>query len=373
MSPEIAADHAPAIAPAATSGAEVYFGGPDQPPGALRDLLKAKVDSAPPGSEIIWATYYFRDQDLAERLVAAQRRGVRVRVRIEGRPRRAAANGEVIATLRAGLGEGLRVHRAWFGLGHLHTKLYAFSGPHPEVLIGSFNPSGDADSDPALISDIGDQDRGENLLVAFREREAVAGLRRQAERIWSGEVGRFGLRDNRAVNLRSVRLYAFPRISPGVVERRVARLRAGDRVQAAVSHMDRGPFAHELAKAARRGVDVEVVAHETPRRVPQRVVNDLRTAGAEIRRYCTADRLPMHAKFVLITRDGERSAWFGSLNYTAKSRLLNQEVLARSTEAQLVDELAARFQVISATAARSPDCGDSPVRVLAAAAGSRHD
>ena len=44
---------------------EVYFGGPDQAPRALRDILKARVDAAPAGSEIIWATYYFRDQDLA--------------------------------------------------------------------------------------------------------------------------------------------------------------------------------------------------------------------------------------------------------------------------------------------------------------------
>lgn len=67
---------------------EIYYGGPDQPPRALRDLLKARIDAAPPGSEITWATYYFRDQELADSLVAAQRRGVRVRIRIEGSPRR---------------------------------------------------------------------------------------------------------------------------------------------------------------------------------------------------------------------------------------------------------------------------------------------
>lgn len=357
---------------AAPPSVKVHFGGPDQPAGALRNVLRAKIDAAPPGSEIVWATYYFRDQDLAERLVAAQRRGVRVRVRIEGRPRREGANDPVIATLRAGLGDGLRVHRPWLGLGHLHAKVYAFSGPRPEVLIGSFNPSGDPHGDgardPAVIADIGDQDRGENLLVAFQDPAAAAALRRHAERLWTGEANRFRLRDNRPVDLASVRFYYFPRFSPRVVERRLARLQPGDRVQAAVSHMDDGPFARELARAARRGVTVEVVVHDTARRVPPEVVRDLDAAGASIRRYCTPERLPMHAKFVLIARDGQRSAWFGSLNYTAKSQLLNTEVLARSTQPGLVAGLEARFRTIADTAARTPDCGAGR-RIASAGAG----
>ncbi|MBU1378437.1 MAG: phospholipase D family protein [Alphaproteobacteria bacterium] len=363
LAPSAAAQPAPAAVPP-----EVHFGGPDQPPGALRDLLRAKVDAAPPGSEIVWATYYFRDQDLAERLVAAQRRGVRVRVRIEGRPRRERANDQVIATLRAGLGDGLRVHRPWLGLGHLHAKVYAFSGPRPEVLIGSFNPSGDQAADPAVLADIGDQDRGENLLVGFQDPAAAAALRRHAERLWTGEANRFHLGDNRPVDLVSVRFYYFPRFSPRVVERRLARLRPGDRVQAAVSHMDDGPFARELAKAARRGVRVDVVVHDTARRVPPAVVRDLDAAGASIRRYCTPERLPMHAKFVLIERGGQRSSWFGSLNYTAKSQLLNTEVLARSTQPRLVAGLESRFRTIADTAARTPDCGAGR-RIASAGAG----
>lgn len=343
-------------AQSATPAVEAYYGGAGQPAGALRDLLKAKVDAAAPGSEIIWATYYFRDQELAERLVAAQQRGVRVRVRVEGRPRRASANDQVLATLRAGLGDGLRVHRPFLGIGHLHAKVYAFGGPQPEVLIGSFNPSGDRVPDPALIADIGDQDRGENLLVSFRDPQAVAALRRQAERLWGGQAGRFTRRANSPVNLKSVRFYYFPRLDPRVVERRVARLRPGDRVQAAISHMDDGPFARELAEAARRGVEVDLVVHETPRRVPQRVVDGLDQAGATVRRYCTAERLPMHAKFVLITRDGQRSAWFGSLNYTATSQVLNHEVLARSTEPQLVARLEERYLAITETAERAGGC-----------------
>ena len=341
-----------ADAPPAT---EIHYGGPDQPAGALRDLLKARIEAAPPGSEIIWATYYFRDQDLAQALVAAQRRGVRVRVRIEGKPRRERANDDVIATLRGGLGDGLRIHRSWPWSGHLHAKVYAFSGPRPEVLIGSFNPSGDAAPNPALIADIGDQDRGENLLVSFRDPQAAAALRRQAERLWLGKSGRFGLPENRAVNLKSVRLYYFPRLRPDVVERRLGRLGPGDRVQAAISHMDDGPFARELADAARRGAEVDLVVHDTTRRVPDAVVRELSEAGAHVRRYCTPDGLPMHAKFVLMDRGGERSAWFGSLNYTIKSRLLNAEILARSTDPTVVGDLETRYRTIADAADRQAE------------------
>lgn len=346
---------------------EVHYGGPDQPPGALRDLLKARVDAAPAGSEITWATYYFRDQDLAESLVAAQRRGVRVRVRVEGSPRRGKANDAVIETLREGLGDGLRLHRSWFGAAHLHAKVYAFSGPSPEVLIGSFNPSGDAAPDPKVLADIGDQDRGENLLVAFRDPDAVRALRRQAERLWQGKGGRFGRRENRPVKLEAARLYYFPRLRPGVVERRIARLGPGDRVQAAISHMDQGPFARQLAEAAARGADVELVVHDTTRRVPNGVVRELDRAGANVRRYCDPQGLPMHAKFVLIDRGGDRSAWFGSLNYTVTSRFLNKEILARSTEPAVVDELEARFRAIADTADRQ--AGACGTRTQASAGG----
>ena len=364
------AEPAAVVQAAEQPSTEIFYGGPDQPPRALRDVLKARVDAAPAGSEITWATYYFRDQDLADSLVAAQRRGVRVRVRLEGTPRVGGANDEAIRTLRAGLGKDLRLHRSWFGISHLHAKIYAFSGPQPVSLIGSFNPSGDVAQDPKLLAEIGDQDRGQNLLVAFREAAVAYALRRQAERLWAGKgVSRFGRRENRPVKFADARLYYFPRLRPDVVDRRIARLGAGDRVQAAISHMDQGPFARQLASAAARGATVELVVHDTKRRVPEAVFKDLDRAGVNVRRYCDAEGLPMHAKFVVIDDGGQRSAWFGSFNYTTTSRYLNQEVLARSTNAQVVNDLAARFRVISDEAEQKADaCGGQRPAALAASA-----
>lgn len=350
-------EHAPAAHAPPHAATEIYYGGPDLPPRALRDLLKARIDASPPGSEITWATYYFRDQGLADALVAAHERGVKVRIRMEGKPRRGSANDKVIQTLEQGLGGGLRLHRSWLPGLHLHAKIYAFSGPRPEVLIGSFNPSGDVSSDPKLIADIGDQDRGQNLLVAFREPEIAAALEHQAERLWQGKgTSRFGRHENRAVKFSDVKLFYYPRLRPDVVERRIAKLGKGDSIQAAVSHMDEGPFARKLAEAAERGADIDLVVHDTKRRVSNGVVRELDKAGVKIRRYCDPDGLPMHAKFVLIDDGGKRSAWFGSLNYNITSRYLNQEILARSTDTKVVDDLESRFQLIADDAENRASC-----------------
>lgn len=353
----------PDVPPAPTPAAAVlHYGGTDQPPQALRDLLLAHVEAAPPGSEITWATYYFRDPALADALIAARNRGVRVRLVLEGRARRGSVNEPTIARLKAGLGDDLRLHRSWLPGQHLHAKIYTFSGPQPAAFIGSYNPSGGVD-DPKLLRDIGDQDRGENLLVDFRDPEAVSALHAQARRLWEGRLGfRFGWRANKAKHVGEFAFYYFPRLRTDVVVRRLSRLGPGDEVRAAVSHMDRGPFSTRLMEAARRGVRVELVVHDTKRRVPRDVVSDLRRSGAEVLRFCDPQGLPMHAKFVIVDHKSNRTAWFGSLNYTFGSRVMNQEILARSEDPQLVDAFDTRFQKLADEAA-ARSCDADPGRL----------
>ena len=343
--------------PVAASVTTVHFGGPDQPPRALRDLLKARVDAAQAGSEILWVTYYFRDRALADALLAAHRRGVRVRVAVDARPRRESANAAVIAQLRDGLGDDLRLHRANLSSARLHAKIYAFTSPRPAAFVGSFNPSGDTPEDPEVVADIGDQDRGHNLLVEFADPTVFAGLWRQADRLWRGaNSSRFAGAQNRPVRAADTELFFFPRFRPGLVEARLQALGLGDRVRAAVSHMDGGAFTATLAQAARRGAAVEVIVHDTRRRVPQGAVRELLDAGVTVRRYCHPERLPMHAKFILMTREGVQEAWFGSLNHNINSRYLNQEVLVRSVEPNVLDQLGRRFDHIKAETQRYPEC-----------------
>ena len=90
---------------------EIYFGGPDQPPGYLRDILEKHIAAVPSGGSIDWVTYYFRDLRLAEAIIQAHKRGVKVTLTLAGKPRVPHANDAVIARFSApnGLAEGLRV------------------------------------------------------------------------------------------------------------------------------------------------------------------------------------------------------------------------------------------------------------------------
>ena len=66
---------------------EIYFGGPDQPSGYLRDIFAKHIEAVPPGGSIDWVTYYFRDLRLAEALIQAYKRGVKVNLTLAGKPR----------------------------------------------------------------------------------------------------------------------------------------------------------------------------------------------------------------------------------------------------------------------------------------------
>ena len=333
----------------------VHFGGPDRPPGALRSLLLRKVRSAPPGSAIDWATYYFLDRELAQALIDASDRGVRVTLVVEGDPRLAGANDPVLDLLkRHGLSGGLTVRapRSFPAdrlSGKLHSKIYAFSAPAPVALVGSYNPSDGGYADSATIREIGDQDRGHNLLVEIVSRPLASTLAAHVRRLAArgGEADRFAATQNRTYRDGGTQLYLYPRLRPNVVERAVDGLGQGDRLWAAVSHL-KDDAVDTLAEAAGRGAKLHLIVHDTERRVPEAAVQQLSNAGVSVRRYRHPAALPMHAKFFLLQRGDERVSYFGSLNFNQNSRLLNEEVLIRSTDPGLFRALRQRFDQIAA-------------------------
>jgi len=196
----------------------VFWGGPDCPPRRLRNLLLEQIHAVPAGGEILWITYYFRDTGLAEALLQARQRGVTVRVLMEKTPRTETANDKV-KKLLAALNQNLRVlnHTRFlkiFKKSRLHEKLYYFSHPAPHVLVGTFNPSGDFPEDPAIIHEIGDQDRGHNLLIKFSEPILVQGLHAHAQRLFCmthGPWERFLPVANRSISSGNTQILFFPR------------------------------------------------------------------------------------------------------------------------------------------------------------------
>jgi phosphatidylserine/phosphatidylglycerophosphate/cardiolipin synthase-like enzyme len=254
---------------------EVHFGGPDLAPGRLRDLLAGRVAAVPAGGAIDFITYYFRDRRLAAELLAARRRGAAVRVTLDGRPRSPRANDAVIRLLSGpdGLGDGLRVVRGGKLLRpRLHEKLYCFSHPSPAAFVGSFNPSGDLpEADPDLLREIGDQDRGYNLLVELRAPAVVEALARHARALHAARHGpfdRFTLAANRAVRCGDVEVHFWPRVRRHPVVLLLRRVVPGTRVRLVTSHLSSPSALDTLLGLARRGLALDILVGGTERRVP---------------------------------------------------------------------------------------------------------
>ena len=350
---------------------DVYFGGPDRPPGCLRDLLAEHIEAVPSGGAIDWVTYYFRDRRLAEGLVRARDRGVRVRVTLEGLPRAASANAWVIEFLREALAGDLRVVRAihdrWFWdkrlRPRLHEKLYIFSGPEPTAFIGSFNPSGNQpELEPELIREIGDQDRGHNLLVALRDPELVASLVEHARALHTKKhawLERFLPRASRALQSQGLSIHFLPRWRAHPVDVVLERCGAGHRVRIAASHLSGVSSVRVLKALAERGASIEILAEATARRVPLGVEEELRAAGVSFERLVHSEGFPMHAKFALIDGRGDHSVLFGSYNWSQRSRHLNREIAAIATDPEIFDVFAEHWDAIRhSSAALAPNDGD---------------
>jgi len=326
---------------------DVYFGGPDRPPGCLRDLLSERIDAVPSGGAIDWVTYYFRDRRLAAGLVRARMRGVKVRVTLDGSPRTPRANARMIDLLGEALDGDLRVVRAasddWFWgrrlRPRLHEKLYIFSDPEPTAFIGSFNPSGDEpELEPDIIREIGDQDRGHNLLVALRDPELVAPLVEHARALHRNRhsvLDRFRPSASRVLQSPGLSLHFLPRWGPHPVDVQLARCGAGHRVRIAASHLSGAASVRVLTALAERGAQIEILAGATERRVPPGVEEQLRSAGVSFERLVHSEGFPMHAKFALIDGRDDHCVIFGSFNWTQRSRHLNREIAAIATDREL--------------------------------------
>lgn len=321
----------------------VVFGGPDCRPRRLRDLLQAEIESVPAGGRIDWATYYFRDRELAQALVTAQERGVDVRLVMEAQPRLEGTNDAVIEHLANGQLSEFCPRRWWPG--RLHSKIYAFS--HPDrCWLGSFNPSGGEPENMKVIEEIGDQDRGDNLLVEITAPTLVDAARQGVSALARSTplLSRFDPNYPKYAAEGGTDLYFFPRMSRTPLLDDLKKAGAGDCVQAAMSHLKPGPLVDRLENAAARGARVRLIVHATERRVPPTILERQREKGIEVTRVGDGSAAPMHAKMLLLRTPAVREVWFGSYNSNFRSRYLNAEVLVRSRSAALFHALEARFR-----------------------------
>ncbi len=335
-----------------------FFGGPKASPGYLWDLLAERIKAVPAGGSIDWVTYYFRDRRLAEDLLAAHRRGVRVTVTIEKHPRSSHANDLVSEMLAGpqGLGAGFRslslplllprLRTGWEP--HLHEKLYCFSHPQPVAFLGSYNPSGDQPEECLeIIREIGDQNRGYNVLVGMTDPRLVRHLVAHARCLhrMKGYGNRsFSLYNNLELQTKNGVIFFLPRLLPHPVMRFLHSLSSDARLKFVISHLKGPTMARKLVKLARKGFQIQVLTDATARRVPASAEKIIRDAGISFQRLGGSSGLPMHDKFILI--DGGEKRWviFGSFNWTARSWWLNQEIGMISSDAGLYKAFTSRWE-----------------------------
>lgn len=316
----------------------VHFGGPGAPRGALRELLAERIGAAKPGSAIEFVSYYFRDRRLASDLIRARDRGVAVRVTVDSRPRTPGANDAVASLLGAALGPSFRPvhHRRLPPIPRrrLHEKLYVFSDP-PRALIGSFNPStDDPEREPAILSEIGDHDAGYNSLVEFSDPNLVRSLAEHARELHAGRHGPTERWTAQRPSLRvgGTTIHYWPRLRGDPARAALRRLPAPGRIRIAASHLSGRTFPLELAAAARRGVEVEIVSHTSMRRFPEAVARLLQAAGVRVRRIGSDATAPMHEKFALLEGPDGAHVLCGSFNWNEQSRWFNHELLVATDE-----------------------------------------
>jgi phosphatidylserine/phosphatidylglycerophosphate/cardiolipin synthase-like enzyme len=334
---------------------QVFWGGPDCSPRALRDLLKSRIKAVPPGGEIRWITYYFRDEELANDLAEARRRGVLVWVTLEKKPRTAPANQGVAGILGGprGLADGFRqiMHRVpdnfYFKRPCLHEKLYFFSHPHPHALVGSFNPSTNRPEDPLIIAEIGDQDQEHNFLVEFNDASMVSALKAHMHHIHNcihGPWERMFSPDNRIIRSKDTCIYLFPRRRRGILKKYLNSVPPGSILRIAISHMNNAPMANLICSLHEKGVIVEIIAHATGRRVPLWIEQELTQAKISFHRYRHPQGTSMHQKFILLENDNIKQVIFGSMNLSSRSLHANHELLVISENPCLFEKFRRRWE-----------------------------
>ncbi|MGB9499226.1 MAG: phospholipase D-like domain-containing protein [Dissulfuribacterales bacterium] len=317
--------------------------------------MAAQIKAVPCGGEIRWITYYFRDEQLAHELVEAGRRGVSVCVALEKKPRTAHANQGVADILggHRGLAEGFRqiIHRfpdnLRFKRPRLHEKLYYFSHPRPHVLVGSFNPSSNRPEDLLIIAKIGDQDQEHNFLVELNDDSIVSALKAHMQHIHDGVHGpweRLFSPDNRIIRSGDTSLYIFPRRRRGVLKKYLQAVPPGSILRIAVSHMNNAQMVNLLCYLSNKGVAVEIIAHDTFRRVPLWTEKKLSRAKINFHRYRHPRGTSMHNKFFLVENNNLKQVIFGSMNLSSRSLHANHELLVFSENSFLFDGFSRRWE-----------------------------
>jgi phosphatidylserine/phosphatidylglycerophosphate/cardiolipin synthase-like enzyme len=303
----------------------------------VEDTLVTLIRQAVPGSRIRIAIYNFSRNNVSAELIAAARRGVDVRIVLDGGT--PTDPGTEVPALRAGLGAAnvtvcTAPGTSCIGTGIMHHKTFLFSqlsdGSRNVVVQASHNLTTSQLSmhNNAVIV------RGDDALFAGYE-SVWEDLRRDVEnpnyyRIVDGMF--------------STRAYFFPRASGDTMVSILdnATCDATSRIRVAMAFFTdaRIAVAQALARRAREGCSVSVVIGNGAIPAGTNVLSTLRGAGVVVTLYPTrTNGWGLHSKYVLIDApySGTRRQLVltGSHNWTGPSLDSNDESLLKIEDAAL--------------------------------------
>lgn len=340
----------------------VYFGGPDLTKNNLRDTLLQHIQNTPPKGTIAWVCYYFNEPVLLEALIEAANRGTQVELIIEDNPRCTEINQQCIYQLESLQHPLINITRfsstpLWQFLGinwhgHLHSKLYFFSHPEPHALIGSYNPTADiAHLGKKHVNSIGDHSISHNLLVEISNKEIVTLLLsyiNSLKKSYPKKLARFSQLHNQTYSFKTWEISFLPRWKSHPVNRVLLDNNESAEVKCAISHL-KGPGVLKLLGAAKKhGKNIELLLESSKRRIPEKNLLILDKHGIKYYQTKNTDNALMHNKFIIYESRKASFVMFGSFNWSVRSRWLNHEIIACSSDEKIVNAFKSRWKQIVA-------------------------
>ena len=343
-----------------TSCSNVHFGGPDLKKYALRDILLDCINQTPASGIIHWICYYLNDRSILDALANAATRGVSITIFIEATPRIPEINRASIEYLRNHAPAQIKIiladkKPAWeyFGLHwrpHFHGKLYYFSHPNPHVLLGSYNPTAGADElSDQLLGEIGDHSISHNALVDISDNIAVsifATYINSLHQRWFRSIARCTPSHNQTHHAGDWDINYLPRLRTHPIQRLLTKNDKPAVVKCAISHLKGPGIRRTLLNALRSGKEIEILLDSTQRRVSREHLSFLEQNNIRYYQPTLPPNCLMHNKFILCESENEASVTFGSYNWSARSRYLNHEIIASTSDGSIVSRFKQRWEKI---------------------------
>ena len=335
---------------------QIYFGGPDAEKNLLRDLLLEKIHLSQPGSKIIWVCYYLNDPLIIDALILAAQKNVYVDVIIDSNPRYSNINDELLRKLSISRELNVNITRIklkkiWNLVGirwhpHLHSKLYYFSSPHTQALIGSYNPTaGSEHLDDKQLKAIGDHSISHNVLASIVDPYIISKLLEYAAALKStqNKLSRFTQLHNRVHTSNQLSINFLPTFTQHPIERLLTKKDDNTSIKCAISHFKGPGILRSLKNALNKGKKIEIVLERSERRISKHHLQFLDKHSIQHYQPELPNHCLMHNKFIIYKSSKEHCVMFGSFNWSTRSKYLNHEIIACTDIPEIVQKFEMRW------------------------------